>query len=443
MTAAVAPVAALLVSVALLLMGNGLQGTLLPVRASLEEFSALDIGVLGSSYFVGFAAGCLLGPHVVRRAGHIRSFAAMVAIASSVALLHALVVDAYAWWILRMTTGFCFAVLYMVIESWLNERSTNENRGLIFSIYTIINLTVITIGQLMLMLDDPWSFPLFSLASILVSLAAVPIALTTAQAPAPIEAVRIRFAYLYKLSPVGVMGCFAVGLANGAFWSLAPVFAQTEDSSTARVALFMSVAVIAGALGQWPLGRLSDRMDRRKVIVLAAFGAALAGVGMTVFNPFWDWAIFVFIFLFGLFAFPMYSLSVAHMNDFVEPKGFLEAAGGLLLVFGIGAVLGPLLASTTMRFMGVGTLFAYTAAVHVLIVVFVIYRMRRRGPASEEERVAFADSIRVAQTVSTVDPLSHESSQTDLDTTAANAEPTQSGAEKIPKSPDDGEDAAR
>ena len=177
MTSVIAPIAALLLSVALLLMGNGLQGTLLPVRASIEAFSSIDIGIMGSAYFIGFGLGCFYGSRLVRRAGHIRTFTAMVAIASSAVLAHAIVVSPVLWWFLRAATGLCFAVLYLVIESWLNEKATNENRGLVFSIYTFINLTVITIGQMMLILDEPTNFPLFALSSILLSLAAVPVAM--------------------------------------------------------------------------------------------------------------------------------------------------------------------------------------------------------------------------------------------------------------------------
>ncbi|HKK51111.1 MAG TPA: MFS transporter, partial [Myxococcota bacterium] len=169
MTAVLAPIFALLLSAALLLMGNGLQGTLLPVRAALEGYSAVEIGVLGSAYFLGFALGCLYGPRMIRRAGHVRAFAAMVAIASTVVLAHAILLSPWAWWGLRILTGGCFATLFMIIESWLNEKSTNENRGFVFSVYTIINLTVITIGQLMLLMDEPTDFPLFSVSSILVS----------------------------------------------------------------------------------------------------------------------------------------------------------------------------------------------------------------------------------------------------------------------------------
>ncbi len=408
MTKAFAPITALLLSVALLLMGNGLQGTLLPVRANLEAFSDTDIGILGSSYFLGFAAGCLYGPHLIRRAGHIRAFAALVAVASCVVLVHSIFLTPVLWWVLRAMTGFCFAALYMIIESWLNEKSTNETRGFVFSLYTIINLTVITIGQLMLGLDQPENFPLFLLASILVSLAAVPVAMTKAEAPAPVQSVRIRLKHLYKLSPVGVVGCLAVGLANGSFWALAPVFAQEKGANAWGVAIFMSTAVIAGALGQWPLGRLSDKMDRRRIIIAAACGSAIAGLLFAFWSPPWGQGAFALIFLFGLFAFPLYGLSVAHMNDYVEPNGYVEAASGLLLIFALGAVAGPLVASSLTRVFGPDALFAMTAGVQLCLAAFAVYRMRKRAPAPEEEHVAFTESLTLAQTVSTVDTLAED-----------------------------------
>lgn len=421
MTSIVAPIFALLLSVALLLMGNGLQGTLLPVRASIENFSALDIGVLGSAYFLGFALGCISGPHIVRRAGHIRAFTAMVAIASCVVLAHAIVLQPLTWWLLRMATGLCFAVLYMIIESWLNEKSSNENRGLVFSIYTIVNLTVVTLGQMMLVLDEPTNFPLFSLASILVSLAAVPVALTRSPAPAPIDTVKIRFRRLLALSPVGVAGCAAVGLANGAFWALAPLYAQGETVSVADVALFMSTTVIAGAIGQWPLGRLSDRTDRRRVIVLACVGAAVAGGILVLIDTSWTIVMLTAAFGLGMFAFPLYALSVAHTNDFVEPDGYVEAASGLLLVYALGAVAGPIIASVFVRLAGIESLFAFTACVHIATAVFAWYRMRLRAPAPQAEHITFGDALRVAQTVSNVDPLTHHESPAGTPTRADTA----------------------
>jgi predicted MFS family arabinose efflux permease len=292
----------------------------------------------------------------------------------------------------------------MIIESWLNEKSSNETRGFVFSLYTIINLTVVTIGQLMLGLDRPENFPLFLLASILVSLAAVPIALTRAEAPAPVLSVKIRLPHLFRLSPVGVIGCLVVGIANGSFWALAPVFAQSKGADTWGVAIFMSVGVLAGALGQWPLGRLSDKMDRRRVIIGAACGAAIAGGLFVLWAPPWGPGLLALIFLFGLFAFPIYGLSVAHMNDYVEADGYVEAASGLLLVFGLGAVVGPIAAAILAGLFGPDALFGTTAAVHLCLAAFAFYRMRQRAPAPVEEHVTFAESLNFAQTVSTVDP---------------------------------------
>ncbi len=406
MVSAIAPIAALLLSVAFLLMGNGLLGTLLPLRAQLDLFSTLDIGILGSCYFLGFAIGCYWGPHVVRRVGHIRTFTAMVSAVSVLALFYALIVHPFVWWPVRALTGFCFAVLYMVIESWLSEKSTNDNRGLVFSVYTIVNLTVITIGQMMLAFGNPTAFPLFAVASILVSLAVLPVALTTSTAPAPIVAVEIRLGRLYRSSPVGCVGALAVGLANGPFWSLGPIFAQSNAFvvGTTGIAIFMSTAVIAGAVGQWPLGYLSDKIDRRKVIIAACVGAALSGLGMSGFANEWRSAMFVFAILFGGFAFPLYALCAAHMNDSVEAGGFVEASSGLLLLYAAGAVAGPLIASTMMRLIGPNGLFLFTTLVHSLMALFALYRIRQHARPREADREPFSDSARIALTVAPIDP---------------------------------------
>lgn len=419
MTAALVPVTALLLSVALLLMGNGLQGTLLPVRAQLETFSTIDIGILGSFYYIGFAAGCYLGPYVVRRVGHIRTFTAMVSLASVVVLAHALLLNPLIWWLFRSLTGFCFAVLYLVIESWLNEKSTNETRGVVFSVYTIINLTVTSVGQMMLMLGNPAAFPLFAIASVLVSLAALPVALTVAPAPAPIVEVQIRIRHLYETSPIGFVGALAVGLTNGAFWALAPVFAQsgTFGFGTTGIAIFMSTVVIAGAIGQWPLGRLSDRIDRRKVIFFACIGAALSGFGMSAFSHMWEQAVFVFAILFGIFAFPLYALCAAHLNDSVETGGFVEASSGLLLLYAVGAIFGPLIASVSMRFVEPQGLFLFTSLVHTALATFAAYRMRRNTRPIEDDRVPFAKSMLVAHTISVLDPTAQTPEEDDSDET--------------------------
>ena len=417
MIGAMAPVAALMLSVTILLMGNGLLGTLLPIRAQMELYTPLAIGILGASYFIGFAAGCHFGPYIVRRVGHIRTFIVMVSLTSAVTLAHALVTSPYIWWSLRTTTGFCFAVLYMVIESWLNEKSTNENRGLIFSIYSIISLTVLTIGQMMLTLASPMSFLLFAVASILVSLAALPVALTAASPPASIASTKIRIGHLYRISPVGFVAAIGVGAANGSFWSLGPVFAHNYigNGDTTSIALFMSITVIAGAMGQWPLGWASDRIDRRKVIVTAGLGAAAAALAITVTAANGGQGVFIFAAAYGLFAFPLYTLSAAHMNDSVEADGFVESASGLLLLYSAGAIIGPLITSSALTSFGAAGLFGFTAFVHIAIVGFALYRLRQHSRVPEDEREPFANSLLMAQTVAAIDPLTHTAEETNAE----------------------------
>src|ERR671918_247087 len=272
MAPAVGPLSALLIGVAVLFFGNGLQSVLLPVRATIEAFATTSIGLIASAYSAGFVVGCLSMPHIVRRVGHIRTFAVCAAIAASVVLLMARIV-------LRALSGVCFAGLFMVIESWLNERATSTNRGQILGVYMVINLSAVTIGQMILPLGDPAAFSLFALTAIAITLALVPVGLTTSDAPQPLREVRLRLGRLYAMSPVGVVGGFFVGLANGAFGGLGVVFARDVGLSITGIALFMSASLVGGALAQLPLGRLSDRTDRRKVMIaVCAFAAVIGGI---------------------------------------------------------------------------------------------------------------------------------------------------------------------
>jgi len=408
MIASLAPLSALLLGVALLQLGNGLQGTLLPVRAQIEAFGQIELGALGSAYFLGFLIGCYFGPWLVRSSGHIRTFTAMVALASALVLTHPLVVDPLFWLLIRAATGVCFAVLYMVIESWLNERATNTTRGLAFAVYAVVSFGMLGVGQLLLSVDTPEGYPLFLIASILVSVAAVPVALTRAVQPQPIEYIHIRLGHLYRRSPVGLVGAFIVGAVSGSVWSLAPIFFSGGGASTQDIAVFMTVLVVLGAVGQWPLGLISDRMDRRLVIAATGLLALGLGVVLGVLGPDTGGVALAVTGAFGFFSFPLYMLCVAHMNDSIEHDGFVEAASGLLFVWGAGAVAGPLIASNAIIQIGLGGLFFTTALLHTFLVGFVIYRITRREARSAEERGDFIDAVRVGQTVSTVDPLLHE-----------------------------------
>lgn len=398
-------VSALMISVAVLLMGNGLLGTLIPVRANLESFSGIDIGILGSFYFIGFTLGCLTAPVLISRVGHIRTYLAFVAVAAIAVLVHALAVDVWMWWLMRAITGFSFSVIFIVIESWLNERSDNTTRGTVLSIYMVINLTVLMLGQLMLTLDDPRSFSLFAIAAILLLLAALPVAMTSAQSPNPIPVVRPRLLRLYRLSPVGCVGCFAVGLANGAFWAMGPVFAMDRGLGTQGIALFMSAVVLGGAVGQWPLGRLSDAVDRRYVILGAAVSAGLAGLALSQGMSIDRQTLFALGFLFGTFALPLYALTVAHANDLSGPNDYVETSSSLLLLLGLGSSIGPTLSSVLDSLTDRNELFTYTWMVHMLIAGFVGWRITRRGPVAEEEKGDFKDALVAAQTVAPIEDL--------------------------------------
>jgi MFS family permease len=443
MPSAIVSISALLLGASMLLWGNGLQGILLPVRATIEAFSTSTIGLIASGYSIGFVISCRYAPHIVQRVGHIRSFAVLASIGACVVLLFVLVVDPLMWIVLRMLSGFCFAGLYMVIESWLNESAENSNRGQIFSTYMVINLSAITLGQLVLPLGDPAGFELFAVTAIAVGLALVPIGLTTSTAPRPVRQVQLRLGRLYRMSPVGLAGCFFVGLANGAFGGLGAVFADAIGMSTTGIALFMSAALVGGALVQLPLGRLSDRIDRRQVIALSCsfamvFGLMLAALGDghddTPFlglgwltAPLHPAVLIAVVALYGGFAYPLYGLCVAHTNDFVSREDFIEASSGLLLTWGIGASIGPLLAALAMEQIGLGGLFLYTALVHSSFALVTLYRMTRREAVPAPERADFVRHETTTPVAAALDPRAP-----DLPEGAATAMPA---AEEVAQSP--------
>ena len=403
MKKALAPVATLLIGVAILLTGQGMQGTLLPVRASLEAFSTLSIGIIGAAYFFGFTVGCLKGGELVKSVGHVRVFLAMSALASATPLIHGLILHPVAWIFLRSLTGFCFAVLYVVIESWLNEQSTNENRGIVFSTYVMITLTVMAAGQMMTLLYDPSGLQLFLIASVLVSLGAVPVALTKSKTPDQPSEVEVDLRRLFKLSPAGTIGCLAVGIANGAFWSLAPVFTAGVSNDISLAAWFMSAAVVGGAVAQWPLGILSDRLGRRRTMLLSASCGAIIGatiillagqlgfVGINLLGAAW-----------GMFAFPIYAIAVAHANDYADANDYVMVSSGLLLMFGGGAIIGPFLASAVMEITGPSGLYLTTGWVHGSLAIYTLQRIVRRGRTRTEHHTEFGDALATAYTASQV-----------------------------------------
>ncbi len=390
LTRTLAPVLSLLMATAILLVGNGLLGTLIPIRAGYEGFATITVGVIGSFYFAGFLAGCFATPHIVRRAGHIRSFATFCGLAAAAPLVHAMSSDAATWALMRVLTGFCFAGLYMVIESWLNEQSTNDTRGRIFAVYLAVNLTALAGGQLMLNAADSTGFVLFAICSILTSLALVPVAMTTSVQPMPIQSTQINIWNLYALSPVGLVGSFVVGLTNAPFWTLAPLFAMESGLGEGGIAAFMLAAIAGGAIAQWPIGRISDRMDRRRVIVALCLGSALGEVAL-VFAGVSGSAVAMLLtgVLFGVFALTLYSVCVAHMNDHGQSESFVSISGGLLVVYSVGAIVGPTAASLGVGSFGISSIFVFPALVHLLFAGYTIYRIISTPALPDEQRADF------------------------------------------------------
>jgi MFS family permease len=398
------PVTALLIAAAILLMGNGLLNVLIPVRADVEQFSRLEIGLLGSAYYAGLVAGCFVGPSVIARVGHIRAFVAFTAIVTITPLLHAILTEPISWSALRALNGLCFAGLFMSIESWLSGASTIETRGRVLASYTVLNLTVVTLGMQLMAVGSPSDFQLFSLVAILYSLAAVPVALTRTNAPVPSRTAKLRLAWLIGVSPAAVAGCFFNGVVNGAFWALAPLYGRSAGFSVAEVAMFMALAVLGGAASLWPIGYLSDRVGRRPLLVILGATGAIAGIGLYVLSTSSPIAIMPLAVLWGCSAFPIYTLCVAHANDLVHKKRAIEVSSGLLLTFSIGAVLGPLVAGYIMSVAGHGALFLHTAAAHLLITLIMVVRARLRPTLPVEHKEVFVAVPKTTPLVFELDP---------------------------------------
>ncbi len=405
---AVRTIAALVLAAAILICGNGLQNTLLSVRANIEGFPLWQIGLLTSAYFVGFIGGCRQTPAIVRRVGHIRAFTALASLASASALAHAIAVEAPIWVGLRIITGFALAGLQMIIESWINERTTNEARGKVLASYRIVDLGATMAGQALLTLADPAGFVLFAIISILISISLVPVALTTSVAPRPITQAKLNIGKLVAVSPVAAFGSLAVGAANGAFWSVGPVYVQTVGYDVSVVATFVSAVVLGGAVAQWPLGFISDAVDRRYVIIAVAGLCAGAGVFLSSFGGAGFPMLMAGTIAFGLFAMPLFGLCIAHANDRAEPDEYLETNGGLFLLYGVGSVGGPLAGAALMMNFGAPTLFLYTSAIYTVLAIFGVFRTIARRGVPADAREKFVAVPRTSPTVFEIDPRTDE-----------------------------------
>ena len=383
------PLATLLSGVGLLVLGVGLLFSVLGLRAGLAEFSTVTTGIVMSAYFAGFVVGTLYCPLLIRRVGHIRSFAAMASVASTMPILHALWVEPWYWAVLRLITGTCLVGLYIVVESWLNVLAPREQRGKVFALYLTVTCVAMALGQWLLLVGDRLGFVPFVIVSVLLSFALLPLTLTPVAEPEPVEAPQLSLRLLYRTSPLGVSGALSAGLLTGALLGLGAVFVQRLGHADATVAAFMAATILGGALFQWPIGHLSDRHDRRRVLLVVCAGAALVASGAFALVRMVPAALIPAGVALGGLMFAIYGLSVAHVNDLIEPARVLEVTGGLLLVHGVGASLGPTLAGIVMSALGPGSLLIYVAVVTALQALFTLHRMRFAVPVPTQAKAGY------------------------------------------------------
>ncbi len=378
---------ALFLGMGFIMMAYGFQGSLLGVRAVQEEFSLTATGFMMSGYFIGYFIGAATIPNVISRVGHIRVFAAFASLASLIILVHSILIHPFIWFLLRVLTGISMVCIYTVAESWLNDRSSNKNRGSVLSIYMVILYGSMGIGMFLLNFSTPKNFEPFILISVITSVALIPILLTKKKPPTFKKINVMSFSELYKSSPFGMVSSFFYGTIQSALFTLLAVYATSMNFTILEVSIVTFLLAVSGAVAQFPVGKISDVYDRRKVIIASTFGAAIFAI-ITIFvsgqmylpdglatSKTW---FYIFFILFSFCSLPMFSLILAHTNDYITKDKFVAAGAGLQFTFGLGAMSGPFLCSIFMDLVGSNGFFVFLFFFHSLIGAFGIYRMRVR-----------------------------------------------------------------
>jgi MFS family permease len=386
----------LLTGLGILLVGVGLLGTLLGVRAALESFSNAETGLIMTGYYVGYILGTQLSPRIVQQVGHIRTFATFAALAAASALAFGLWVESWAWLLLRILNGVAVVGIYMVVESWLNAQTPSKRHGRVFAGYMLSTLAAMAAGQFLLLTYNPHGLELFALAALLLVLGLIPVAATRVTEPRLEVTAPLKLWHLYRLSPLGAVGSCGAGAVNGAFWGMTPVFAQRIGMSAAEIATLMSATILGGVVLQLPIGHFSDRHDRRAVlIVVSACSAATALLAAWVVYRDYPGLLPV-AFVYGGLMFSLYGLSVAHTNDHIAAGQVLAATRGLLLLYGLGAVSGPLLGGLMMDRFGPLGLPLFSAACLLLMSGFGLYRITRRASPATETQGTYVPLVRTS-----------------------------------------------
>jgi MFS family permease len=388
---------ALLLGMLFLQLGNGLQGTLLGVRGELENFSTFQMSIVMSAYFVGFLGASRLVPELIRRVGHVRVFAALASFISAVLILYPLLVDPWIWTAGRVIIGFCFCGVYITAESWLNNAATNENRGQLLSSYMVVQMAGIVAAQLLLLVGDPGGFELFVLISVLVSISFAPILLSITPTPAFEATKPMSIKELFSTSPLGCVGMFFLGGVFSAQFGMAPVFGTNAGLTLSEISIFVAAFYIGAMVFQFPIGWLSDRMDRRILIVATSAVGFIAAISAVMVEDIFI-VFVVSAFFIGGMSNPLYSLLIAYTNDFLELEDMASASGGLLFLNGLGAISGPIITGYLMTKMGSQGFFIILATLLGLLTVYGFFRMTQRG-ISDVDTSSYATVLPTASVV--------------------------------------------
>ena len=388
---------ALLLGMLFLQLGNGLQGTLLGVRGELENFSTFQMSIVMSAYFVGFLGASRLVPELIRRVGHVRVFAALASFISAVLILYPLLINPWIWAAGRVVIGFCFCGVYITAESWLNNAATNENRGQLLSSYMVVQMAGIVAAQLLLLVGDPGGFELFVLISVLVSISFAPILLSITPTPAFEATKPMSIKELFSTSPLGCVGMFFLGGVFSAQFGMAPVFGTNAGLTLSEISIFVAAFYIGAMVFQFPIGWLSDRMDRRILIVATSAVGFIAAISAVMVEDIFI-VFVVSAFFIGGMSNPLYSLLIAYTNDFLELEDMASASGGLLFLNGLGAISGPIITGYLMTKMGSQGFFIILATLLGLLTVYGFFRMTQRG-ISDVDTSSYATVLPTASVV--------------------------------------------
>jgi MFS family permease len=379
----------LFLGMGVLMLGAGLQSTLLGLRATLEGFPAPVIGIVMSCYYIGYVLGTMIAPYLLRQVGHIRVFAALAAVASVAILMQGGFVNPPAWGALRLISGMCFAGIYVVAESWINDRASRANRGRLFAVYMLVLYGGLGAAQFLLIVSNPLTPIPFMLVSVLISLAMVPIVLSAQAVPERALPRKVRLPELYRNSPLGVVGVTMSGMISAIIFSMGPVYARLRGLETSGVATFMAVSILAAVVTQYPVGRLSDRMDRRTVIAMVCTLAALVAGSIVAFPQMPRPLFLALAALFSGLVLTLYSLSVSHVNDKLEPAQMVAASSALLLINGVAAALGPILLGSLIAAFGPPAYFATLATLTAALAIYDLWRKSRRTPVPPSQKGPF------------------------------------------------------